>query len=210
MKHKCQFSLLTRLCTLLQVLQVFALFGMFMLVSTPQSVAGVADTTPPQVFPPKDITISHTEPGGARAQDSKSLQDFLADGKARDGVTVTTTANQPSTINANPGTRLTPQVNGVDVTDSTLFPEGMTAVTFRFADAAGNIGIASANVTVLDLEDGDLFVGGKVADNGFGDVAVAGIFRVRGDQATVYCQSGSGHNFWNIPSHVRPGRSGLM
>ena len=150
---------------------------------------GSTDTIPPTVFPPRSITISHTEAGGARPQDSQQLRDFLAGGKARDN------------LDPNPQ-RLTPQVGGVDVASNTLFLEGTTAVTFRFQDASGNVGQATANLTVLDLEDGDLFVGGKVADNGFGDIAVAGIYRVRGVQATVYCQSGSNADNWSLPTHV--------
>lgn len=104
---------------------------------------GSTDTIPPTVFPPRIITISHTEAGGVRPQDSQQLRDFLAGGKARDNV-------DPNSR------RLTPQVGGVDVAGNTLFSEGATTVAFRFQDAAGNIGSASATVTVLDLEDGDL------------------------------------------------------
>src|SRR5690349_10138813 len=150
---------------------------------------GSTDTIPPQVFPPRSITISHTEVGGARPQDSQRLHDFLAGGKARDNV------------DPNPQ-RLTPQVGGVDIASNTLFPEGTTAVAFRFQDAAGNIGTADATVTVLDLEDGDLFAGGGIGDNGFGGFASWGIYRVRGGQATVYCQAGQGDDYWTLPTHV--------
>jgi hypothetical protein len=149
----------------------------------------VFDTTPPQVFPPKDITISHTQAGGAQARDSKALQDFLAGGKARDNAD-----SKP--------TRLPPQVNAADATSDTVFPEGTTSVIFRFQDAAGNIGSASAGVTVLDFEDGDLFVGGGIGDNGFGGFESWGIYRVRGEQATLYCQAGQGDDYWTLPTHV--------
>jgi len=41
-----------------------------------------------------------------------------------------------------------PQVGGADVDNNTLFPVGATTVTFRFKDTAGNIGTATAKVTV--------------------------------------------------------------
>jgi hypothetical protein len=44
--------------------------------------------------------------------------------------------------------RLWPQISGRDVLPSTLFPIGVTNVTFRAQDASGNIGRANANVTI--------------------------------------------------------------
>jgi hypothetical protein len=63
------------------------------------------------------------------------LAAFLAAGSAVDAV-------DPSPA------RLNPQVAGMDVSNSTLFPLGTTLVTFRFQDASGNIGSATASVTV--------------------------------------------------------------
>ncbi len=45
-------------------------------------------------------------------------------------------------------TRLVPQVAGADVDATSLFGLGITTVTFRFRDIAGNIGTATATVTV--------------------------------------------------------------
>jgi hypothetical protein len=96
----------------------------------------VRDTTPPSVAPPADITVTATEPGGARGSASATLAVFLAGGSAVDAVDPTPT-------------RLAPQVAGLDATNATLFPLGTTTVTFRFKDAAGNIGIAAATMNVL-------------------------------------------------------------
>jgi DNA-binding beta-propeller fold protein YncE len=93
------------------------------------------DTTPPVITPPANIIVPATEAGGARGSAWPALAAFLAGGTAVDD-------GDP-----NPQ-RLTPQVNGVDATNSTLFPIGATAVTFRFQDASGNIGSAAATVTV--------------------------------------------------------------
>ena len=93
------------------------------------------DRTPPVVTAPASISVAATEAGGARGSASTALAAFLAGGTATD--------------NLDPApTRLAPQVTGQDATSSTLFPLGTTAVTFRFRDAAGNVGTATANVTV--------------------------------------------------------------
>jgi hypothetical protein len=48
-----------------------------------------------------------------------------------------------------PPTRLTPQVGGVAVSSTTLFPIGATTVAFLFEDSSGNIGSANSTVTVF-------------------------------------------------------------
>jgi hypothetical protein len=96
----------------------------------------VRDTTPPVVTAPTAITVPATEAGGVRAASWPALTTFLAGGSAIDLVGATPT-------------RLAPQVAGVDVSPSTLFPVGTTPVTFRFRDAAGNIGAATTTVTVV-------------------------------------------------------------
>jgi hypothetical protein len=93
------------------------------------------DTTPPVVTPPANISIPATEAGGARGSASPLLAAFLAGGTAVDNV-------DPSPA------RLAPQVGGSAVDNTTLFPVGMTTVTFRFQDSSGNIGAANATVTV--------------------------------------------------------------
>jgi len=96
----------------------------------------ITDTTPPFVTPPADIMVAATESGGARGNASTQLAEFLIGGSAVDTV-------DPSPI------RLIPIIAGVEVTDNTLFPIGTTPVTFRFIDVNGNIGTATANVTVV-------------------------------------------------------------
>jgi hypothetical protein len=96
----------------------------------------VRDTTPPVVKAPASISIPATEAGGARGNAWSSLAAFLA------GATATDLADPSPTA-------LGPQVAGVNVDTSTLFPCGTTQVTFRFRDAAGNIGSATASVTVV-------------------------------------------------------------
>jgi hypothetical protein len=42
-----------------------------------------------------------------------------------------------------------PQAGGVNVDNTSLFPFGVTTVSFRFRDASGNVGTATATVTVI-------------------------------------------------------------
>ncbi len=91
-------------------------------------------TTPPVVTPPANISIPATEAGGARGSASPALAGFLAGGSA--------------VASVGSVTPLAPQVGGVSVNNSTLFAVGTTTVTFRFEDASGNIGTATATVTV--------------------------------------------------------------
>jgi beta-lactam-binding protein with PASTA domain len=93
------------------------------------------DTTPPVVTPPASISIPATQAGGAMGSAWPALAAFLVGGSAVDNV-------DPSPK------RLAPQVGGVSVGNATLFAVGTTAVTFRFQDASGNIGSATATVTV--------------------------------------------------------------
>jgi hypothetical protein len=94
-----------------------------------------ADTTPPVVTPPANISIPATEASGARGNSSATLAAFLAGGSATD-------VDDPTVV------RLAPQVAGMNVDNTTLFPLGTTMITFRFADPAGNVGSATASVTV--------------------------------------------------------------
>jgi beta-lactam-binding protein with PASTA domain len=94
-----------------------------------------AAAAPPVVMPPAAISIPATQAGGATSGAWPALAAFLA------GATAT------STVSPAP-TQLAPQVGGVPVTSTTLFPIGTTAVTFKFQDANGNIGSASSTVTV--------------------------------------------------------------
>jgi hypothetical protein len=96
----------------------------------------VPDNEPPEVTPPASITVAATEALGARGAASPALALFLAGGTATDN-------EDPSP------TRLAPQVAGANVDDTTLFGLSTTTVTFRFQDVAGNVGSATANVTVI-------------------------------------------------------------
>lgn len=89
----------------------------------------------PIVTPPADVEVVATEAGGARSIASAALASFLTGGSAVDG---TDPAPQ----------RLAPLVGDAPVDPQTLFPVGATAVTFRFQDASGNVGAASAQVRV--------------------------------------------------------------
>jgi hypothetical protein len=89
---------------------------------------------PPVVTPPARISIPATQAGGATGNASPTLAAFLAGGTATDS--------------GAPPVQLAPQVGGVAVDDTTLFPVGTTTVTFRFEDANGNIGSATSTVTV--------------------------------------------------------------
>jgi hypothetical protein len=95
----------------------------------------VPDAVPPVVTPPPGLTTAATETGGARAAAAPALAAFLAGGSAIDAL-------DPAPV------RLAPQAGGLDVTAETLFPIGMTSVTFRYRDSAGNVGSAAATVTV--------------------------------------------------------------
>lgn len=97
----------------------------------------VTDTVAPVVTPPADITVPATESGGVRGSASAVLAAFLTGGSAVDAV-------DPAP------TKLAPQVAGVDANNATLLPIGVTTpVSFRFRDASGNVGSATANVTVI-------------------------------------------------------------
>jgi hypothetical protein len=95
-----------------------------------------SDSIPPSVTPPAAITIPATQSTGALPSASPALAAFLAAGSASD-------AWDPSPI------RLSPQVGGVDVTSSTLFPTGITTVTFRYKDHSNNTASATSTVTVI-------------------------------------------------------------
>jgi hypothetical protein len=59
--------------------------------------------------------------------------------------------------------RLSPQASGVNADNNSLFPYGTTAVNFRFRNASGNVGAATANVTVIL---GTVKISGQVAAKG--------------------------------------------
>jgi hypothetical protein len=139
----------------------------------------VLDNTPPVVSAPANITIPATEGAGARWQTGSPLTPFLFGSSAVDNL-------DPAPV------RLFPQVAGQDVRPfQTLFPLGTTAVTFLARDAAGNIGTASANVTVvlgqpqlnavIDAQgssQGLFFVDLRLLDNGTGNARSVSLAQV--------------------------------
>lgn len=155
------------------------------------TVKVLVDRTPPDVTPPDDISVSATQTGGARGADSGELHTFLFD-------SATATDNSTAIFTSMP-----PQVNGVDVGDDTVFPLGKSTVTFRIADRFGNVGTATADVFVVDLQPGDLFVGNGV-DTGFGGHAGV-IYRIRNGQMTVFCESPRNSldpGYWPAPEYI--------
>jgi hypothetical protein len=97
----------------------------------------VVDTRPPVVTPPPPRTVSCSVPGGATKNTSVGVKAFL------EGATATDAADPALT-------QLPPQVAGVDVVGTTLFPVGTRNVTFRFLDDWGHLGTASSQLTVLN------------------------------------------------------------
>lgn len=102
-------------------------------------VTVTSDAGPPVVTPPSPLTLDQTlccgTFGGVTPGDSAALGAFVDGGSATDDCT------------ASP-LRLTARIGAVDVTAATCFEAGPTSVTFRFEDAAGQIGTADAAVTV--------------------------------------------------------------
>ena len=63
-------------------------------------------------------------------------------------------------------------------------------MTFRIADAFGNVGTATADVFMTDLRSGDLFVGVQPsASTIFGVQTKGAVQRIRGGSVSDFCQS---------------------
>ena len=106
-------------------------------VETEQVITVRIDKTKPTVTPPGPISVIATAIDGTVSGDTApALATFLAAGTAVDA------------LDPEPD-RLTPRVAGVDVTNTTKFPLGKTTVTFRWLDAAGNVGTTTSTVTVV-------------------------------------------------------------
>lgn len=99
----------------------------------------IEDTAPPVVTPPAPIRVEMTEEGGARVNASPALAAFLAGASGVDAVDPFVSP-------------LAPQIAGVDVGEASFFAIGTTAVTFRYEDAAGHVGSATATVTVVPTD----------------------------------------------------------
>ena len=95
------------------------------------TVQPYADVTAPLVIPPQGLTVRATEPSGIPASDP-ALTDFLTTATALDDIDgdITAVAHDAPTI----------------------FPIGVTTVTFTASDTAGNRGYASAVVEVDAFE----------------------------------------------------------
>jgi hypothetical protein len=99
----------------------------------------VVDTTPPVVRPPASISVAATFRGGARVRNSPAIRNFLAGATCSD------------VVDTSPA-RLPPLFAGAEVTNATVFPVGVRAVTFRCRDRFGNTGTAQANVKVTAVK----------------------------------------------------------
>jgi len=115
----------------------------------------VLDSTPPIVTPPSDLTVAATDPRGTNWNSSVPLGTFLFGSTAVDALDPSPTPRWPQIPDPNGISTCTdlsiivcrPPLK--DVAGTTLFPIGTTTVTFGARDAAGNIGSATANVTVV-------------------------------------------------------------
>lgn len=100
----------------------------------------VIDTRPPVVTPPGPKVTGCSTVGGATGATSPAVRGFLEGAGATDAVDPAPAA-------------LAPQVGGIDVGLSTLFPADSVAraVSFSFRDGSGNVGAATAALTVRDV-----------------------------------------------------------
>jgi beta-lactam-binding protein with PASTA domain len=103
--------------------------------STSPILSEVVSGVSPMVTAPAPISIPATQAGGATSGAWPALAAFLAGATAVENITP-------------PPVQLPPQINGVAVTSTTLFPLGTTTVTFSFKDSNGNVGSATSTVTV--------------------------------------------------------------
>ncbi|HEV7766444.1 MAG TPA: Ig-like domain repeat protein, partial [Thermoanaerobaculia bacterium] len=119
-------------------------------VANPQTFTVAADVTAPVVVAPPPITVAQSvcspDGPGARASDVPALLAFLQSATATDECSVPIA--------------LTPQLDGFDIDEDTVFPGGTSDVSFRFIDRAGNITPAVSQVTVQLF--GDLSSDGNV------------------------------------------------
>ncbi|HVT03018.1 MAG TPA: dockerin type I repeat-containing protein, partial [Thermoanaerobaculia bacterium] len=105
--------------------------------SAATTVVVTPDAIAPAVTAPAAATVPQSTciPGsGATPATSTGLSTFLA------AATATDSCGTPTALPA--------QLGGSDITPTTFFPAGPNVVTFRFRDAAGNIGTATSTVTV--------------------------------------------------------------
>lgn len=94
-----------------------------------------AAATAPVVTAPAPVTIPATQAAGATSSASPALAAFLAGAAAVESISP-------------PPVQLPPQIGGVPVSNTTLFPVGTTTITFIFKDSNGNFGSATSTVTV--------------------------------------------------------------
>ncbi|WP_462152936.1 immunoglobulin-like domain-containing protein [Pseudoalteromonas xiamenensis] len=90
----------------------------------------VQDASAPVVTPPSDLVVAAVDANGTAASDS-AIATFLAGATALD------------TVDGNLSAQISHDA-------PTVFPVGVTQVTFRVTDGAGNTGTARASVTVAD------------------------------------------------------------
>ncbi|MEO8216430.1 MAG: Calx-beta domain-containing protein [Acidobacteriota bacterium] len=96
------------------------------------------DSTAPVVQPPDAIDLVQTMcqdgVGGSNGVTSETIAAFLAGGSATDDCSEVT--------------RLSPQLEGADVSNDIFIPGGVNSIDFLFKDASGNVGKASSTVTI--------------------------------------------------------------
>lgn len=112
--------------------------GTLTLDVSPDTVAPVV-TAPAAVDVMQTACVAGPDPqfttGGATGATSATLASFINGGSAVDACSAVTTA-------------LAPQMSGSDVNNATFWNAGVHTVTFRFRDAAGNIGTATRQCTI--------------------------------------------------------------
>jgi hypothetical protein len=99
-------------------------------------------------------------------------------------------------------------VNSAPATSGTLFPVGRSTVVFRFQDASGNVGFASATVTVVDATPPLLTVPSRITAFATSDTGAVVTFAVTATDIvdlapTVNCIPPSGSRFPIGTSEVR-------
>ena len=112
--------------------------------STASFTVTVVDSAAPVVTAPAPLTVAATEVEGARGNivtspASASLRAFLAGDTAVDGADGHPIRQAPQVV-----------IGGetLEATTDTVFPVGISIVTFSFRDAHGNLGSAASSVTV--------------------------------------------------------------
>ncbi len=131
-----------------------------------------------------DLTVSVTDPGEAAVSQSTSLSNYVLSGATTSAVDDVDPHPQFIRVVA----------NNVEVAASTVFPEGDTPVSVFYGDQAGNIGVSTATIHVVDRQDNDVFVQDGVG-NCFGTPCNDVVQRIRGSSVQPLCSLAGGSSF---------------